>query len=556
VPHPFAYGILVGSNAGGAGQQPLRYAEDDARRMSEVLKQLGRFGHADMRVLARPEPATVLATVDDVARKMKAHAQRGEQAVLVFYYSGHAKANAFSLGTEELPIATLRDKLRAIPSTLTLVVLDACQSGQFARVKGVEPAADFSFNSVARLTTKGIAVMASSSAQELSQESDELKGSYFTNALVTALRGAADSDGDGRVSLDEAYRYAYRRTLAATAQTQVGSQHVTLETDLSGQGDVPVTYPADARSQLELPGPLDAKVLVQHRASGNVVAEVHKAPGAPLRLAFASGGYEAFVRTAGKILDCKLTLADDRVTAIDLGGCTEVKKLGVAKGAGAGIGDGAPGADAPPSSRDANDDRALDRPWTAELGLGFISRVSDAYTRRLEEFDYHATNDVFPVPRVDAALSFGRALTHNVSLGVRAATLSGDVFQRDVAGGHDEFRWSAYGGSAYVRAQMVAVGASPGWTLALYGQAGAGVTFASTKLTTGGTGAPSETHADLEVGWLLEGDAGLEIRRGRSHFAYFLQGGYAYAPTMRALTGETHDVGGWSVQPVGLRLYF
>src|SRR5262249_15794592 len=99
--------------------------------------------------------------------------------------------------------------------------------------------------------------MASSSAQELSQESDKLKGSYFTHLLLTALRGAADADGDGRVSLDEAYHYAYRRTLAATARTQVGSQHVTLEMDLAGQGDVPVTYPAQARSHLELPAALD-----------------------------------------------------------------------------------------------------------------------------------------------------------------------------------------------------------------------------------------------------------------------------------------------------------
>lgn len=126
----------------------------------------------------------------EVGAKLHAHRARGEQAVLVFYYSGHAKANAFHLGAEELPIAVLRDKLRALPSTLTLIVLDACQSGQFARPKGAEPAADFSFNSVSRLTTKGVAVMASSSAQELSQESDELRSGYFTHHLIVALRGA------------------------------------------------------------------------------------------------------------------------------------------------------------------------------------------------------------------------------------------------------------------------------------------------------------------------------------------------------------------------------
>jgi len=245
VPHPFAYGILVGTNVGGAGQQTLRYAEDDARKMADVLRQLGRYGTADLRVLVRPDAQSLLATVDDVAAKMRAHQAKGEQAVLVFYYSGHARAGSFSLGGEELPVTTLRERLRQIPSTLTLVVLDACQSGQFARIKGVEPAADFSYNSVSRLTTKGIAVMASSTAQELSQESDELRSSYFTHHLIVALRGAADADGDGRVSLDEAYRYAYRRTLASTSETQVGGQHVTLETDLAGQGDVPVTYPAE-----------------------------------------------------------------------------------------------------------------------------------------------------------------------------------------------------------------------------------------------------------------------------------------------------------------------
>src|SRR4029077_10249454 len=133
--------------------------------------------------------------------------------------------------------------------------------------------------------SKGIAVMASSTGQELSQESDALKSSYFTHHLVVALRGAGDADGDGKVSLDEAYRYAYRRTLASTARTRVGAQHATLETDLSGQGDVPATSPADAKAQLEIPGSLEARILVQRAPSGSVAAELQKASGAALRLA-------------------------------------------------------------------------------------------------------------------------------------------------------------------------------------------------------------------------------------------------------------------------------
>ena len=130
-PHPHAYGIIVGSNAGGAGQQPLRYAEDDAERVAAVLRDLGRFGTSDLRVLAHPDVAKILATVDELIPKLKEHEARGEQATFFFYYSGHAKASALTLGDGELPLALLRERLRQVPSTLTLVVLDACQSGAF-----------------------------------------------------------------------------------------------------------------------------------------------------------------------------------------------------------------------------------------------------------------------------------------------------------------------------------------------------------------------------------------------------------------------------------------
>lgn len=547
LPHPYAYGILVGSNEGGAGQARLRYAEDDARRMAQVLRELGRYGTTDMRVLAKPDAAKVLATVDEVAAKMRAHQAKGEQAVLVFYYSGHARANAFSLGSEELPIATLREKLRAIPSTLTLVVLDACQSGQFTRVKGAEPAADFSYNSVSRLTTKGTAVIASSSAQELSQESDELKSSYFTHHLVVGLRGAADGDGDGRVSLDEAYRYAYRRTLASTAETKVGGQHVTLETDLAGQGDVPVTYPADARSQLELPGSLDAKVLVMHKPSGNVVAEVQKAQGAPLRLAFAAGSYEAIVRgpqaPAGSVLKCKLSLADDRLTKLDLAGCESVKEIGVAKG----------DADVvlPPGTR-----RTLD-PWAIEAGFGFISQVSDAYTNRLSDFQYEKKKDFVELPRAKATLGVSRGIFPHLALGVAVTTLSGAKYYRDVADSQDSFNFSTYGALVFGRGSLSLLGEHDGggWYLDGYGQIGGGVTLATTTLETGSTKASaSEKTNESYVGYVVSGALGLVVA-GKSAGAFFAQLGYDYAPTIANEVGETHDSGGVSGQ-IGVRVMF
>ncbi len=553
VPHPFAYGILVGTNVGGAGQQTLRYAEEDARKMADVLGQLGRYGKADLRVLVRPDGKQLLAAIDDVAAKMRAHQAKGEQAVLVFYYSGHARAGSFSLGAEELAVSTLRERLRQIPSTLTLVILDACQSGQFARFKGVEPAADFSYNSVSRLTTKGIAVMASSTAQELSQESDELHASYFTHHLIVALRGAADADGDGRVSLDEAYKCAYRRTLASTSQTQVGGQHATLETDLAGQGDVPVTYPADARSQLELPGPLEARILVQQKPSGNVVAEVQKAKGAPLRLAFTAGTYEAIVRDSaslGKILRCKLTLSDDRVVALDFGGCENVRitSAGIIKG------EGEPDDIEPDVATPSPvTGRPVD-PWAVEGGFGFMGRVEDGFTRNLDTFGYRAQRGFLELPHVRASLGVAKGFLPHLTVGLQLVTLAGDGYSRSVGQSNDTYRFDAYGTNVFVRVSTELVGHAQARRpyLDLYGQVGAGMTLGLSTLTTGSTkNAASETSKETDFGYLLNAAAGVAVTR--VPFTIFLQAGYDYAPTTKNLLGDVHDAGGPSGQ-LGLRL--
>ena len=542
-PHPHAYGIIVGSNAGGAGQQPLRYAEDDAARMAAVLRDLGRFGTTDLRVLVHPDGAKILATLDLLIPRLKEHADRGEQATFFFYYSGHAKANALTLDGGELPLALLRDRLRVVPSTLTLVVLDACQSGAFARTKGAEPAADFSFNSVARLTTKGIAVMASSTGQELSQESDALKSSYFTHHLVVGLRGAGDADGDGKVSLDEAYRYAYRRTLAATARTRVGTQHATLETDLSGQGDVPVTYPAEAGARLELPAALDARILMQHHASGSVVAELAKAPGTPLRLALPQGTYDATVRASGQILACSLTLTDGQVTPLELGTCQITAANGAAKGAEDDIlsGDSDAVAQAP-----AREPHELDL-WALEGSLGLMTRTTDdGYTRTLDTFDYQEKSLLLR-PAGRAALAVTRRVAPQLSVLVQGQTLTGDAYARTVSGDSDRFEFQGWGAGAYLRAHADVLPR----IFQLYGQAGGGASMAATTLTTSTTRSPHTTR-ETQWGWLLGGAVGVSVAPD-ARLGGFAQGSYERAPAMVNGFGERHDLGGFAVS-LGVRV--
>ena len=303
-PQIATYAIVVGSNAGGPGQANLRYAEDDARRVGDVLAELGGYRRDQIDVVLHPTPDQLRDRLIKLGARVQADLAAGRQSRVLFYYSGHARAQAIDLGADELPLDELRARLFAIPSTLTVVVLDACQSGAFSRIKGAQPTADFSYNSRQHLDASGVAVLASSSGSELSQESEQLRGSYFTHHLLVGLRGAGDANGDGQVSIDEAYRYAYHQTLLATSETAVGGQHVTFEADLKGHGDVPLSFPRAATASIELPAALEGKTLVESRRAHAVVAETYKAKGAAVRIAVAPGDYDVLVRTNGRISRC------------------------------------------------------------------------------------------------------------------------------------------------------------------------------------------------------------------------------------------------------------
>lgn len=358
------YAIVVGSNAGGPGQGELRYAEDDARRVGKLLTELGGYAPDQVDIVLHPTPDDLRNRIGKLADKLAADDKAGRPTRVLFYYSGHARATALDLGNNPLPLEELRKRLFELPSKLTVVVLDACQSGAFSRVKGAEPAADFSFNSRQQLDATGVAVLASSSGSELSQESEQLKSSYFTHHLLVGLRGAGDTNHDGLVTVDEAYRYAYHQTLLATAETAVGGQHVSLEVDLKGHGEVPLSFPRAATAHIELPAALEGKTLIEDKRAHTVVAETYKAKGAAVRVAVAPGEYRVMVRRGTTLSRCEVNSGG----TVDLDHCTtEALEDSTTKG---------------------GETTTFERPTLVEVSLFLGAERHDAYTNTLEAFGY------------------------------------------------------------------------------------------------------------------------------------------------------------------------
>jgi hypothetical protein len=547
-PAPHMYGVIVGSNPGGAGQERLKFAEQDATRVAGLLGELGKYKSDDVRVLLHPEPEQVLGTLDSLAGSLRADRDAGEQAVLFFYYSGHARAKSINLGARELSLSELRERLLSLPTTLTVVVLDACQSGAFSRPKGAYPAADFSFNSVSRLNTSGIAVMASSSASELSQESDLLGASYFTHHLLVALRGGGDDNRDGRVSLDEAYRYAHDHTLADTSRTAVGGQHPTLQTDLTGRGDVPLSYPAEAKAQIELPKELSGQILIQKPSGGAVMAELYKASGRSLLLALPAGRYDLVLRESrdnrSPVRQCSIELSDDRVMSVSAEQCPVVT---VATAQSKGTTAGVPSRDegVSPSGTTYVYER-----WAVEFLAGAAYIGDDAYTKRLKEFDYYTTDmgEISYPKKVSGRLSLLGLYQINryFGLALQAQALEFASSQRTFATylankpltASDRLCWESYAITVMPRGTRSLLNG----LAAIYGQLGIGLGFGFTHFS-GTEGIGPETETDSYLGYRLAVGGGFQLNMWR-YLGGFIDISYDYAPIIDNLMYETRNSGG------------
>jgi len=522
-PDVATYAIVVGSNAGGPGQTDLRYAEDDARRVGSFLSELGGYSADRVDVVVHPTPDLLRERLVQLGTRVNADLAAGKKARVFFYYSGHARATALDLGNAQMPLAELRTRLFSVPAQLTVVVLDACQSGAFSRVKGATPAADFSFNSRSQLDASGIAVLASSSGSELSQESEQLKSSYFTHHLLVGMRGAGDANRDGQVSIDEAYRYAYHQTLLATAETAVGGQHVSLEVDLKGHGEVPMSFPRAATSSIELPAALEGKTLVQDRRAKAVVAETYKAKGAAVRIAVAPGEYEVLVRRGSTLSRCQITAGPGGST-VEIDRCaTEDIVVATRKGGG------------------------FNRPLRIELNAGMGSEFDSAYTETLDNFGYDR-----PFLGVRAGLggSVMRQIDRRIWVGAGLSFADSTPWTRSDSFGNLEIGWSTTTIAAQARGVQRIAETGPGAQLGFYGQLAAGVAMGRTKFIDVDDSVTRETYygpsvaASIGLDW---GNPDVDNNVALEGFSLSLGFSVSYAPVIKNEVGDTHGSGGAGV---------
>jgi uncharacterized caspase-like protein len=306
------YAVLVGANPGWSSDRPLRYAENDAERMRDVLTTLGGFASDRVSLLRDPDTNEVRATLRDLARATQGSS---EDTLVFFYYSGHADNDQVHLRGDPLTFKEIRDTLRGMPSTIKLAVIDACKSGAVTR-KGGARVDEFEV-SVDNPKLSGMVLLTSSGADELSQESRALAGSVFTHHLVSGLRGAADANGDKQVTVSEAYHYAYARTRADTATTGT-PQRPSFQYELSGQGELVLAQlKAPKTAKVTVPKGNGTKYVVLDSHDLRLVAEARSDKDHDVELTLAPGTYHVKKVLSDKLEVASIVLAAGEAAAAD-----------------------------------------------------------------------------------------------------------------------------------------------------------------------------------------------------------------------------------------------
>jgi len=236
----------------------LRYTVPDAEAVHQVLLSQGGFKKENVLLLTdKTEKKPTLRDLKWALGTFLARSAKKDDLIVIFF-AGHGAPEVDPRGAESdglakylvpsdadpndlystaLPMDEFQTIFDRIEADRVVVFLDACYSGAaggrtFASKRTRAARVDEVF--LDRLTrSKGRAIITASRASEVSLEVPELGHGLFTHYLVQGLRGAADLDRDGIVSLQEVYQYLEQQ-VSQKSRSMGGNQHPVMKGEMDG----------------------------------------------------------------------------------------------------------------------------------------------------------------------------------------------------------------------------------------------------------------------------------------------------------------------------------
>lgn len=365
--------VAAGSKVGLPAERPLRFADNDAKRVRDVMVSLGGVKKEHAFYLGEPTRADLFSTIERAKAEAKQH--RAEEVTLVFYFSGHGDREALHLGGDRVLVSELSAKLAEVPAGLRIAVTDACRA---TRDKGFSDGEPFSISATMIPQASGQVWLHASSDGEAAQESDELQGAIFTQAWLSGLRGAADTNGDARVTLDESFAFAHSQTLIRSAKSSGVMQKPEAVVSLRETAPVVITQTAARMATISLPQGRDTHFLVYSAGAKSVLSELWGSPDRSLRLKVPPGRYVVQKRIAGNGAAAQIAIAEGEERQLEERDFSASTLEAVAR-----KGNDADVAEAPPESKKSHElSVGYDSGWSARTGFVHGPRVGYAYSWR------------------------------------------------------------------------------------------------------------------------------------------------------------------------------
>jgi hypothetical protein len=238
--HGDVWAAVIGINQY-TNARPLKYAVNDALAFKQYLKNYIGMPEDHIFFLSNQN-----ATRDNIqsllGTKLKRKASK-EDTVIIFY-AGHGAvetdpsnpdgdgfekyllpydANLNDLYTTSISMDEVRKIFQRIRSDRLIFIADTCYSGASGgrTMVASKTRANLSDKFYERISKgKGRVIISSCSANEISKEDDNLQHGIFSYYMLEGLKGRADQDGDGIITVSELFSYISRKVPEASAQDQ------------------------------------------------------------------------------------------------------------------------------------------------------------------------------------------------------------------------------------------------------------------------------------------------------------------------------------------------
>ncbi|MDW5549470.1 SUMF1/EgtB/PvdO family nonheme iron enzyme [Methanosarcina sp.] len=207
-------GLVIGNNYPDSDKQ-LRFAVADALAMKEVMLNKDICGFDEVIDLVDRTSKAALVEVEKILNRV-------DSELVFIYFSGHGKKDfendlclLFNDTEEDTLLATsltfdFINKCRRYPSRKSvIIILDCCYSG----AAGIRDVSDV-MEALKKYSGSGTIILTSTglTGSPAAREEEKFGHGVFTNYLIEGLEKGYADKGNGYISIEELYDYAFKKT--------------------------------------------------------------------------------------------------------------------------------------------------------------------------------------------------------------------------------------------------------------------------------------------------------------------------------------------------------